>query len=140
MEEVYTVSQEETYPPLSRKERFGINLSEFSWYNRFYGPEPVRPFFDVQELENFLNLKNEVEELKSQIENLQKEQNRFIVYEFEKTTNTNAKKLITDYLNSIKSERRQLSIFELSQKLKLPADQVETILEQLAKTKKIKFL
>lgn len=85
-------------------------------------------------------LSNELKNLQGQLGNMQEEQKKFMVYEFKTVPAQKAKENIINYLKSIKRSRENITIFEISQKLRLPADQVETILEELAKIEKVSFL
>ncbi len=91
-----------------------------------------------QELSDLIyDLRFRIEILQDQIINLMEQQKRAIIYEFDKIPNERAKSMIIDHLKHVKKEKTIISVFEISQKLKLPADQVEMIVEELAKDKRV---
>ena len=99
--------------------------------------EELTPFrFYEKEI---FDLRLKIDMLQEQVQELIEQQKKSIVYEFNKISNEQAKKIIITYLKQIKKEKSIITIFEISQRLRLPADQVEDILEELSKEKKILF-
>ena len=85
------------------------------------------------------DLKLKIDILQEQVQELIEQQKKSIVYEFNKIPNEQAKKIIINYLKQIKKDIPTITIFEISQRLRLPADQVEEILEELSKEKRVSF-
>ena len=73
----------------------------------------------------------QISQLQGTVQELQKNTDKYIVYKFLAISIEEAKTMIVTYLKSIKQQRSHISIFEISQHLQLPADQVEDILEKL---------
>ena len=85
-------------------------------------------------------VKLELGKLRKELDQIKKETERAIVFEFRNINDTFARNELIDYMKTQKKEgRNEGSIFELSQKLRLPADQVEKILYDLQKEKKIEL-
>ncbi len=80
-----------------------------------------------------------LEEIRSDLKRIAERQEGTIIYKFRKVSNEQARSEIVMFLRSIKHERTTISIFELSQTLKLPADQVEDILEELEREHRVKL-
>lgn len=85
-------------------------------------------------------MQREIEILQKQVLSLEEEQNHYIIYKFDKISNDEAEKRILKYLREIKKKQKDITLFEISQTLKLPADQAETIIEKLEKDGKIKWV
>jgi len=81
-----------------------------------------------------------IEELQNKLKGLVIEQEKCIIYKFRKISNEQGENEIISFLKEIRKERKRVSLFEISQKLRLPADQVELIIEKLTKVKKIEFV
>lgn len=86
-------------------------------------------------------------EMSDKIENMQKEINilklgskDYIRYNFDKVSHTKAKNKILTFLKEIKKKTEHITLFEISQHLKLPADQVEVIIDELEKDGRIKWV
>lgn len=80
------------------------------------------------------------EEIERRLNTLEKEKEDYLVYKFKEVSNKEAKEMIVTYLKGLKRKTKEISIFEISQELRLPADQVETILEELEEEGGVKFL
>lgn len=80
-----------------------------------------------------------IEDLRENLERINERLGKTIIYEFDKVSNPQAKQMVEIFLKRIKKDMPMISVFEISQKLRLPADQVEDILEKLSKEKKVRF-
>ena len=85
-------------------------------------------------------MKKEIGELKNKLQCLEAGQEAHIIYQFRKIDDDKAKDVIVSYLKGIKQDTAQITTFEISQKLKLPADQVERIIDILIKEDKVSLL
>jgi len=85
-------------------------------------------------------MQNRMENLEKELKYIKKENETYIRYKFEVVTDLKARELILEYLKKIKSKTKEITIFEISQTLKLPADQVEKIIEDLENEEKVKWV
>ena len=86
------------------------------------------------------DMQKKIIKLNEKIEYFEKNQNDSIVYKFDEISDDLAKTMIKDYLHRMKNKVKHISIFELSQNLKISTEQVEDVIEKLSKTENIKFL
>ena len=77
--------------------------------------------------------------MKDAIAQLEVQQKKSLIYVFREAPYAKAKKEIIKYLKKIKFTQKEISVFEISQKLEFPAEQVEEVLEELEKKKKVLF-
>jgi len=80
----------------------------------------------------------QIEELQRQVRELKKDQGNAIVYKFRKVTDGQARKEVIAYLKKIKCKQRYVDAFSVSQALKIRADQVDDIFEELEKEGRLK--
>jgi len=78
-------------------------------------------------------LQEQVKNLKEELKVIQKEQTEYIRYKFNKISDEMAKEQIIGFLKERKKQRNEVTLFEISQVLKIPADQVENIIDNLKK-------
>ncbi len=83
------------------------------------------------------DMKSEIDTLNDKLKELERKQSRAILYQFKEVTNKEAKEIISQYLKSIKNSVKKITIFEISQRLELPADQIEEVLDELEEEKKV---
>lgn len=83
---------------------------------------------------------DEINDLKQQLRNIKVEQGSFMRYKFQKLDKEKIKDSVTAYLKEIKVKTKEISVFEISQFLKIPADEVEEVLEELSRKGKVRFL
>ena len=86
------------------------------------------------------NMENKLITLQTELEELRNEQSQYIRYKFQRLSNIKAEEEIVRYLKSKKKETTRLTIFEISQEIKLPANQVERIIEKLEKEGKVSLI
>ncbi|GBE20555.1 hypothetical protein BMS3Abin17_01296 [archaeon BMS3Abin17] len=85
-------------------------------------------------------MQNQMSELKQEVGILREEQEQYIIYKFQDVAYAKAKTMIISYLRKIKKEVNEMTLFEISQRLKLPANQVEKVIEELEKENKVKWV
>ena len=85
-------------------------------------------------------MENKLITLQTELEELRNEQSQYIRYKFQRLSNIKAEEEIVQYLKSKKKETTRLTIFEISQEIKLPANQVERIIEKLEKEGKVSLI
>jgi len=125
-----------------------IEPEKGKWFHR----QSVRSIFDYdidEELKksirrryfqrtNFDAFLEELEVLKDKVAALEIESKSHVVFEFRDIKKDQAKVELVSFMKDQKSKgTTSSSVFELSQKLRLPANQVEEILEELQSEKKV---
>ncbi len=85
-------------------------------------------------------MQRQITQLTGELNKIKEEQNEYIRFKFYKTSNENAEKIIVSYLQGIKKETSEITLFEISQILKLPANQVEEILQKLSREDKVSWV
>ena len=111
------------------------------WEDRFIEiPFNFENMTEVVIYKTMRGMQSQLNNLESELRDIKTNQTQHIRYKFDKVNDKEAEKRIIPYLKEIKKQRPKITIFEISQHLRLPADQVETIMENLEKSKKVKFL
>lgn len=85
-------------------------------------------------------MQRQITELTGELNKVKKEQRDYIRFKFYKMSNEDAEKIIVSYLQSIKKETPEITLFEISQNLKIPANQIEEILQKLSKEGKVSWV
>ena len=85
------------------------------------------------------DLKEEICTLQEQIKLLKEEQKKYILYQFEEIPDGKAEGRVVSYLRQLRKKRGSITVFEISQQLKLPADQVERVIDKMERKKMVKW-
>ena len=85
-------------------------------------------------------MEKRINNLQEELDLFKDEQNQFIKYKFDKMSDEKAKIKIVSYLRKLKKEVSETTLFEISQKLKISADQVEKIIVKLEEKEKVKWV
>jgi len=84
-------------------------------------------------------MEKEMSQMKEEIEVLREGQGDFIKYRFKEISNDEAKEFVRDYIKETKEKEERITVFQISQDLSLPADQVEKILEEFESEGRVKW-
>lgn len=85
-------------------------------------------------------MQKQINALSGELKSIKNERGDYIRFKFNQMSNKDAELQLISYLKSIKKESPEITLFEISQNLKLPASQVENILQELAKKDKVKWV
>lgn len=114
----YQINHDEEYFSANKRPKATVTYSEYSEY-----PVPI-----------YLELLKRVKLLEREIERLQAEHRRSIVFDFDVCSFEEAKTRIKQYIERVSGEQEILDVFQLSQSLRIPADMVEDVLELLSES------
>lgn len=127
-----------TQSPVDFKKRFNreSELDEFC-HSRLHGEVFLINMHQQREIEK---INSTVEAMARVLRKVMEEQTKAIVFEFKQIPFEDAKLEVISFLKDAKSKKIPTeTIFGISQKLRLPANQIEEVLEELSKEKKISF-
>ena len=85
-------------------------------------------------------MQSQIDTLSKELESLKEGQKDYIRFKFQTVSDKEAEFKIASYLKEIKSKTPQITLFQISQNLKLPADQVEKVIEKLSEEGRIKWV
>ena len=86
------------------------------------------------------DMQSKIDTLSRELEYIREGQKDYIRFKFEILSDKDVELRVVSYLKEMKSKTPKITLFQISQNLKLPADQVERIIEKLGEEGKVKWV